>query len=143
MSNQQKLGKLGESIVIHHFGGFLSEDVFDMDKDLTLPNGDQVEVKTQNRYRTEAAFTVPLPYQGRHTNQITKCLKVKRLFFVEYEIPKSDLIRIWECTNRNYRTIFTRYGQRAAFDINQMTLLEEFHNSQVADEMYRLSQAEK
>jgi hypothetical protein len=24
-----------------------------------------------------------------------------------------------------------------------MTLLEEFHNSQVADEMYRLSQAEK
>jgi hypothetical protein len=143
MTNQQKLGKLGESIVIHHFGGFLSEDMYDMHKDLTLPNGDNVEVKTQNRYRTENAFTVPLPYKGKHTNQIVKCLKVERLFFVEYTIPKSDIIRVWECTNRNYRTIFTRHGQKAAFDIDQMTLLEEFHNSQVSDEMYRLSQAEK
>ena len=143
MNNQHKLGKLGESIVIHHFGGFLSVDMYDMDKDLTLPNGDNVEVKTQNRYRTENAFTVPLPYKGKHANQIVKCLKVERLFFVEYTIPKSDLIRVWECTNRNYRTIFTMHGQKAAFDIDQMTLLEEFHNSKVSDEMYRLSQAQK
>jgi hypothetical protein len=145
MTNNVTLGALGESIVFNHFNGSIkSDDYWDKDKDGNLPNGDDAEVKCQNRWRSEHSFTVPMPHKGKHNNQLRKCLEVKRLFFVEYDVqPRTNTVRIWECTDRRYLIRQTLRGPQAIFDINKMTLVHEFDDAEMANRMFELSQAAK
>jgi hypothetical protein len=144
MTNNCTLGALGESIVFNHFNGSISKDDWDQDKDGVLPNGDEAEVKCQNRWRSEHAFTVPMPFGNKHTNQIRKCTEVKRLFFVEYDVqPRTNTIKIWECTDRKYKIRAAVRGPQAVFDINKMTLIHEFDDAEIANKMFELSQATK
>ena len=143
-TNAEKLGALGESLVFEQYNGTLSTNKYDQDGDGTLLNGQMAEVKCQNRWRVEHSFTIPMPHQGKHTNQIRKCIAVERLFFVEYEVqPRSNIIKIWECTDRNYLIRNTTRGPQAIFDINKMTLIDEFASIEIANRMFELSQAVK
>lgn len=143
-TNAVLMGKLGEAIVAHEFGGILSENKFDMEKDMTFKvSNDEAEVKMQNRHRAYSCFSVPLPQKNKHTNQLKKCLGVKRLFFVEYEVDGSDRIRIWECVDRNYFTYSTLHGRMAGFKIENMILHKDFNNPKIAEKARLYSQARK
>lgn len=135
-SNRQKLGDIGEAIVAYYVDGVLSENKYDMKKDMVLSNGEFAEVKTQNRHKWRHEFTVNLA----HSNQLKKCVSVDRLFFVEYD--DSDDIRVWECTNREYSTFTTKDGREmAGWPIKYMTLFKTITEASLARRMRQLSQS--
>lgn len=101
ITNQEKLGKLGEELVAEIFDGQLSENKYDSTKDM-LVEGKTVEVKTQNRH-PNGSFTI----RADHKVNFQKCMSVDHLIFVEYD--HSDNIKIYECDEReNYNTVTTR-----------------------------------
>ena len=57
-TNKEKLGYIGDYLVKHIFGGELSENKFDMKKDITLSTGEMIEVKTQNRDKYRNMFKI-------------------------------------------------------------------------------------
>ena len=134
MQNFQKIGFVGEHLISKLFGGKLSLDKYDPDKDLVLPDGKHAEVKTQVRNVIQNAFTVSLDtWTG---NQIRKCVEVEKLFFVEYGTYGN--IRVYDCSDRNYRTIKNQFGRMAAFDVDKMELIADF-KSKYCDKMMELS----
>ena len=75
-----------------------------------------------------------------HANQVEKCVKVKRLFFVEYD--ETDVVKIWECTDRNYTIFETRDGRlMAGWPVSKMKLVREIDDVSLAGEMRSLSQS--
>lgn len=121
MTRIEKLGDLGENIVVQRLGGVRSSNKYDAEKDLIL-NGESVEVKTQGRYNKANCFVVDETFTN---NQIHKCSTVDRLLFIEP--GKGQKIRIWECHDRNYTVRNIRYNKESyCFDINKMELLDEF-----------------
>jgi hypothetical protein len=75
-----------------------------------------------------------------YKNQVEKCTKVKRLFFVEYD--ETDSIKIWECIDRKYNIFSTRDGRlMAGWPINKMTLIKELIDKDKASYMRSLSQS--
>jgi hypothetical protein len=144
MTNQDLMGKLGEQIVASIFEAIISEDPYDMDKDMLLiESQEDAEVKMQNRHRAYNVFSVPLPRGNKYKNQVKKCVSVSRLFFVEYEIDGSDRIRVWECIDRNYIPYTTSFGQMAGFDINKMLLIKDYIDPVAAAKARAYSQAKK
>ena len=135
MSSREKLGLIGEKIVAHYFGGILSENKFDEEKDMTLPDGSYAEVKTQIRWNLEHSFTVSSTVTE---NNIKKCVNVDRLFFVEP--GRNKVIRIYECTDRKYKVKYPRNKKTYLFDINKMTLVHSFTNEKIWNEMTKLVQ---
>jgi len=134
MSNKEELGLLGEKLVSKILGGTLSEDKYDMEKDLVLRDGTNVEVKTQPRWKMANCFTI----DETHTeNNIHKCLNVDRLFFVEPGL--NDAIRVFECTDRSYSIRSPRGKRTYCFDIDNMTLVKTIHNKEICDRMISLS----
>ena len=115
--NKEKIGQIGEQIVQNLLGGTLSENKFDMNKDLTLEDGTEVEVKTQNRWVNDNSFSL----NTAHFNQLPKCVSVDRLIWVEY--GRNDYINIYEDTKRVYTIKKAGYRDAAAFPISGMTLL--------------------
>jgi hypothetical protein len=135
MTRIEKLGKLGEDIIAERFGAILSEDKYDREKDLTMPDGTKVEVKTQGRYNKANCFVVD---QTPTNNQIRKCVSVDRLIFIEP--GKGQKIRIFECTDRNYTVRNIRPGKESyCFDINKMTLVEEFKDTSLWNQIVKLT----
>ena len=137
MTNQEKLGDLGEQFAAEILGIKLSENKYDMEKDGTIGEV-KVEIKTQNRHPYLDYFTI----NTRNWNQLPKCLSVDRLLFVEYDI--SDKIRLWECHDReDYRRYTTKGGLfMAGWPINKMKLLRTVVHSNLAAEMRKYSGAE-
>lgn len=138
LSNKEKLGKLGEDLVANLLGAELSEDKYDMFKDMTA-DGKLIEVKTQSRH-PNGCFTVNM----KHRNNLQKCVEVDRLIFVEYDAT-SD-IKVFECTDREYGITNTRptpfepNGRRmACWPISRMTLLATIDDSNLAATMRGLS----
>ena len=58
MNNNETMGNLGENLVSKLMGALLSEDKYDTIKDGILPDGSEIEVKTQNRHPTKDMFTI-------------------------------------------------------------------------------------
>ena len=139
MTNKEKLGSIGESIVAQLENATLSENKYDSVKDMTTQSGVNIEVKTQNRH-PNGSFTINVMYK---TN-FDKCLNVDRLVFVEYD--HTDVIKVFECTDRTYNIINTKPTQRepmgrmmACFPINKMVKLAEIKDANKASEMRSLS----
>lgn len=117
---QSQIGDIGESIAQQVLGGSLSEDPYDMDRDIILEDGTNVEVKTQVRWRNKDVFTVNDTVTGHN---IEKCLNVDRLIFVE---PTSNgTFRILECTERKYGVSHPRGRKTYTFPAGDMKLLDE------------------
>lgn len=135
--NRHTLGKIGELIILKHLGGELSDDSYDYDKDLILPDGSTAEVKTQTRFKKVDAFTADV---NRATN-INKCLTVDKLFFIEFDY--TDVIRLWDCVDRTYFLTKTKYGlEMACWPVQKMHLIHSFTNPILAYEMRKLSNSD-
>ena len=135
-TKKDQLGYIGEYLVRELFGGNLSENKFDMKKDIILNNGEFAEVKTQNRDKYRNMFTV----NTMHSNQVEKCVAVKNLYFVEYD--KSNCVKIWECVDRQYTIFETNDGRlMAGWPINKMNLIHQIDDKELADQMKSLSQS--
>lgn len=129
-TRKEKLGRLGEELVARILGGTLSENKYDDVKDMTLPDGTQVEVKTQARWVKQRAFTMDQTTTGRN---LQKCLEVDRLIFVE---PGArNQIRIFECIDRTYRVQRPRGKETYLFDINNMKLITTVIDADLCEEM--------
>ncbi len=141
MSNKVKLGKIGENLVASFYNIPLNENFYDKEKDLILPNGETIEVKTQNRYPGKNLFSIRSSMDRKGLNNILKCMTVDHLIFVEYD--KSDTIKLWECTNRKLYEIYTTSDMRTmiGFPISQMKLLHTYNNPHIAAQMKALSQS--
>jgi hypothetical protein len=137
MDKKVTLGDYGEQLASEALNATRSNDWYDMKKDMTLNESlEEAEVKTQNRHKFRNEFTVNIMYK----NQVEKCTKVKRLFFVEYD--ETDSIKIWECTDRKYNIFSTRDGRlMAGWPINKMTLIKELIDKDKASYMRSLSQS--
>ena len=133
ITNQEALGTIGELYYQAIFGGELSNYKFDSEKDLTESNGTRVEIKTQNRH-PNGSFTRNTAYK---TN-LKKCLEIDKLIFIEYSL--SDIITIYECTDRNFFTTTTRDGRTmACFPIDQMEVIKKIKHPKLAELMRNFS----
>jgi hypothetical protein len=144
MTNREKLGQLGEILVASTLGAERSTNKYDSDKDMILPDGTEIEVKTQNRH-PNGTFTINL----KHQTNFLKCMAVDRLIFVEYD--SSDYIHIYECIDRpNYRSFSTQPTEwdpegrnMIGWPIDRMKLLRWINNAELSTEMRRLSGAKR
>lgn len=132
-TNAGKLGLLGELVVLKAFGGRLSDDTYDDNKDIILPDGQHCEVKTQERFWMKNAFSVRADRQSN----LNKCLNVDKLYFVEYDF--SDTIKIWDCEDRAYFTTRTSRGEMVCWPIDKMNLIYSYNSPKISTEMRRLS----
>ena len=110
-----------------------------MEKDAKDADGLNVEIKTQNRHPA-GFFTVNM----KHTNQVTKCMEVDRLMFLEYD--NSDTLKVWECPKtddaRRPKMIRTRDGRAmAGWNIEKMDMVEEFEDAELVSMLKNLSQS--
>lgn len=130
-NKKYKLGMIGEDLVANLFNLKKSVDPFDVECDLRDENGSTYEVKTQVRHPFKGCFTI----NTAHMTNLQKCVNVDHLIFVEYNVD--DVIRVWECTNREFDDIFkTRDGRTmAGWKINKMKLLKEIEDPQLASQM--------
>lgn len=98
------LGALGEEVVLIWLTALgeikQSEDKYDSEKDLVF-EGHEIEVKTQCRFKSSSPL---LSTHFRPVN-ITKCMRVATLIFVEYD--ESDYIQIWRPLDREHYTDYT------------------------------------
>jgi hypothetical protein len=133
ISDQEALGTLGELYYQAVFGGTLSSNKYDSEKDLTEDGGMKVEIKTQSRH-PNGSFTV----NKAHQTNLRKCLTVDKLIFVEYSL--SDTITIWECTDRAYFSTTTSDGRNmACFPIEKMKVLKKIKQPKLAELMRNFS----
>lgn len=139
MTNEEKLGKIGELLVSKLEDAVLSEYKYDSTKDMTTKDGVKIEVKTQNRH-PNGSFTV----NAMHATNLSKCMTVDRLIFVEYD--SSDIIKIFECTDRDYKIVNTKPTARepmgrimCCWPISKMKKLAEINDYKLASEMRSLS----
>ena len=138
MNNELKMNQLGiagEKLVSNFFRGLghtveESLSTYDRVKDMTV-NGKTCEVKTQQPFHVEDAFTMK-------ENQLTKCKNVDRLIFVEAPEPKVNVIYIWEAPKeyRKFRTRVTRDGRNMyLLDKGNMILLTSINDKVLVNEM--------
>ena len=135
VTSKEKLGRLGEDLFVHLFGGTLSEDPYDQGKDLIL-NDRTIEIKTQNRHPTKDTLTIG---STQYLNNLLKCMVVDRLIFVEYDSTPD--IRIWEVADRKSYVIYTiKSGLiMVGFPISKMNLLSTYTDAHLANQMRDLS----
>lgn len=135
------LGQIGENIVYNYLrsadlNAFLSEDPYDSEKDIRVVEGRKeytVEVKTQERFHMEAAFTV-------RTNQLKKCLSVDFLFFVETPSRDDYRVKVWYAPKREYTIYRTRDDREMIlFPIDQMVPVATISETKLCDKMKKLS----
>ena len=138
-TNKEIMGRLGEECLAARYDLVLSDDKYDMEKDAKDADGLNVEIKTQNRHPA-GFFTVNM----KHTNQVTKCMEVDRLMFLEYD--NSDTLKVWECPKtdeaRRPKMIRTRDGRAmAGWNIEKMDMVEEFEDAELVSMLKNLSQS--
>ena len=142
MANELKmnqLGMAGEKLVSNFFRGLghtveESLSTYDRVKDMTV-NGKTCEVKTQQPFHVEDAFTMK-------ENQLTKCKNVDKLIFVEAPEPKANVVYIWEAPkeHRKFRTRVTRDGRNMyLLDKSNMILLTSINDKVLVNEMKSFS----
>jgi hypothetical protein len=147
----KKLGKDVEYLIRDVFlkKGYtfeLSEDDFDKEKDAVLiVNGDRLrlEIKLETRVFKFNTFTVPVTsnenYNGLYENQLSKCMNVEVLVFVqrpEPNDPKGPALRVYLAPPLGEREFVIRQNEHdgrivAHFPIDKMTLLCEIRDSNI------------
>lgn len=138
-TNREIMGRLGEEALSAKYGFTLSDDKYDMEKDAMDEDGNQVEIKTQNRHPA-GYFTVNLA----NVNQLKKCVEVDRLLFLEYD--NTDILKVWESPKndkaRRAKTIRTRDGRAmGGFPIDEMKLIDEIEDIELSKMLKQLSQS--
>jgi hypothetical protein len=136
-TNESKLGLLGELIIQEYFGGEMSDNVWDHEKDLII-EGEGVEIKTQARWKLKNAFTIPYS-----TTQYNKCKNVPHLVFVEP--GKNKEIRIYEDLRmqRDFNTTTDTYGRkRYTVNVNNTTLVHTLQEPEIWDLIMKYSGTE-
>ena len=134
---RSQLGVFGEKLVRNFYQkkGCQVVDTlstFDNSKDF-LVSGKSVEVKTQQAFHLENAFTVK-------PDQVNKCKSVDMLIFVETPYQNNRCINLWLATNTNFRSKTTRDGrQMQLLDKKNMILLESITDSNLVSEAIELS----
>lgn len=138
MTNREELGRIGERLVQLLFGGEISTNPYDSQKDLII-DGLNVEVKTQNRCTFNNTFTVNTKYR---TN-FNKCVHVDRLLFVEFD--DTAIITVWECIDRKSGETFTTSDGRRMFGwhVDKMKHLESIRSDVLSSRMRRYSNSSK
>ncbi len=135
-SHKSTLGSIGERLVADHFGAKLSEDLYDKEKDMTMPDGTTIEVKTQYPLSfgqfSNTTFTVKV-------DQLPKCLNCDKLIFVGFD--ETDTIRIYECVDRNKFVVYnTRDGrQMAGWELPSLKLISAIQDKDLAMRMQDLT----
>jgi hypothetical protein len=127
-TNLERNGDRGEDFVAQLLNAIRSMNKYDSEKDMTTGDGTEVEVKTQVPWYAENAFTLDL---AKKTN-FNKCMKVDRLIFVE--IPRNDVIKVYECVDRRGGwTSTTSKGRRMyCLPISEMNLIHSEVNTELA-----------
>ena len=141
------LGHAGEKLVCSYFrdkGCEVTESIytFDNKKDMTV-NGLSTEVKTQQLFHVEDAFSV-------EDNQLYKCENADLLIFVEAPNAKisseNNVIRIYGCDNKKKRKFYeriTRNGKKMKLiKRGDLTLLKEITDKRLIEEFLRLSNSD-
>jgi len=131
-----KTGDLGEKLVARYFrqnNSIVEEslDLFDRSKDMSI-DGESCEVKTQQPWHKEQAFTVK-------PNQLQKCLEVDRLIFVEtpskyngncvklYEIPKDKRqTRVMRTSDNRTMHLYSKKHAILLTTITDHGIIEQF-----------------
>ena len=142
MSNELKMnqmGMAGEKVVSNYFRGLghtveESLSTYDRVKDM-LVDGETCEVKTQQPFHVENAFTMK-------ENQLTKCKNVDKLIFVEVPAHYSNVINMWEAPKdkRKFRTRTTRDGRNMyLLSMENMTLLTSISDTVLVNELKSFS----
>jgi hypothetical protein len=142
MSDKLKMNQLGiagEKLVSNFFrrlGHKVEESLstYDRVKDMIV-DGETCEVKTQQPFHTENAFTMK-------ENQLTKCRNVAKLIFVEAPSRNSNSIKIWDVPkeNRKFRIRVTEDGRTMyLLDKGRMDLLDKIEDAVIVNEMKSFS----
>ena len=134
-----QMGTAGEKLVCSFYrdlGCKVEESLstYDRVKDLIV-DGETCEVKTQQPFHIENAFTIK-------KNQLTKCRNVAKLIFVEVPSTNSDVIKIWEAPKetRKFRTRMTRDGRNMyLLDKGRMNLLHSYNDPVIVNEVKSFS----
>ena len=150
-TNDKTLGKAAEYLVreLYVRKGYeftLSEDDYDSKKDAILVvNGEslRVEIKLESRVWKHNTFTIPITTNenrsGIYQNQLSKCMNVEVLIFVQRPEPndrKGPALRIYAAPPLGEREFVIRQNEHdkryvAHFPIDKMTLLCEIKDSEV------------
>jgi hypothetical protein len=135
-NKSQILGRIGEIIISYINNYILSENKFDMEKDMSHRRIDlKTEVKTQTPYpQGEYIYTVP-------ASQEQKCMNADSLQFVIYD--NTDTVKILECVDRTkYRHYTTSKGSKMiGFHKDAVKLLHEINSKDLAKFMRYYSQS--
>lgn len=127
----------------------LSEDKFDMDKDLVLTLNGKIrflEIKLQTKVHVFNSFTVPITSNenasGVYHNQLSKCTNVDVLIFCQRPEPKDKVLRIYMAPPRGQRHFEIRQNSKdmryvAHFPIDKMTLIGIITDEEVVQKYMR------
>lgn len=137
MTDEEELGDVGEDVVATILTATKATDKYDSDKDLTLFDGTEVEVKTQVRWVSENSFSVPSTHTG---NQLRKCLNVERLLFVEP--GRNGFVRVYDCIDRSYRIKELEGRVSYLFDISKMNLIFNQKSDKICKKMVNLTKTD-
>jgi hypothetical protein len=123
---------IGEEIVAKIFGAKLSENAYDENADMYMPDGTSIEVKTQYPYKNLSTVNV---------NQLPKCLSAHRLIFVIYD--ETDVVQVLELPQKS-KTRFTTYKTKdgrvmAGWPITEMVVIEKIKDAKLAFRFQTLS----
>lgn len=137
IETRRELGRLGEELVFKYCGVVGSSDAYDSEKDGTDNNGQTVEVKTQMRYVQRDLFSI----RADKATNLNKCMNADRLIFVEY--GHGDVIRIYECTDRQKHTRYTMNNgtHMLGWNVSDMSLLYIIYDIDLAKRMRGLSRS--
>ena len=114
MLTYREIGQLGEEVIAKWFqskGSIVKiAKQFDDKKDMTI-DGVSTEIKTQSLYRSfpfpgksMSAFTVPILADNKlHTNQLSKCMNVPQLIFVQRPTLSDPVVRLYRAPEPGHR----------------------------------------
>ena len=134
-SNSVKLGRMGRGFYIDIFDEDLIESKLE-DTDFTTSEGEIIKLMTQPRHPNKC-FTVKTTSET--FAKFTKFLTIDKLVFIEYSL--SDMITIYECTERNvfFKTTTSAGANMACWPIENMKIIYKVKHPKMAQDMRKLS----
>jgi len=132
---RKKLGRLGRQFYIDIFDEYLIESNLE-DIDFTTTEGEVIKLMTQPRHPNQC-FTVNTT--SNIFANFTKFLTLDKLVFIEYSL--SDMITIYECTDRNvfFKTTTKAGNNMACWRIKDMKIIYKVKHPKLAQDMRNLS----
>lgn len=162
-SQNKTLGDLGELLVLTYLKKVekrkaeLSEDEFDMEKDIIFDDNKTLEVKTQlpkimgqdSLGNRAEVFTIPVHSNNTRkvSKQFEKCTNADRLIFVQVPYYEYDYINIWEAPTHygNFHKEYNSFddSMRFAIPLKNCHLLYKYVNEEDARKFRKLTKQYK